>query len=199
MTDHYYDTNLARKKTVPYSERKKRAYPAVREAYERGDIDTILERLTGKQRRFCEEYLVDYNASAAIMRAGYKSTNPNNLASDMLKKEHIRMAIDALALQKEDQTTVSVEYVIRKIVRQLEKAEENNQPQHVLRAAELLAKHLNMFKETVEVSGKDGDPIQYEKIQNDAADFARSIAGIASRGGKNSDIIEAIPSGEGGS
>ncbi len=46
-----------------------------------------------------------------------------------------------------------------------------------------IGKHLGMFKERVEHTGKDGGPIQTEQVQNDADAFTRAIASIASRTG----------------
>ena len=37
--------------------------------------------LTAKQQRFCDEYLVDLNATQAAIRAGYSKKNANNIAS----------------------------------------------------------------------------------------------------------------------
>ncbi len=42
--------------------------------------------LTAKQQRFCDEYLVDLNATQAAIRAGYSKKNANNIASENLAK-----------------------------------------------------------------------------------------------------------------
>jgi phage terminase small subunit len=46
------------------------------------------------QRRFVEEYVVDLNAKAAYVRAGYKSAAPGPNASRLVARPHISNAID---------------------------------------------------------------------------------------------------------
>jgi phage terminase small subunit len=45
-----------------------------------------------------------------------------------------------------------------------------------------IGRHLGMFKDRVEHTGKDGGPIEIEQVQADADAFTRSIAGLAARG-----------------
>lgn len=45
--------------------------------------------LSGKIERFCEEYLVDYNATQAAIRAGYKENSAANQGSRLLKNDEV--------------------------------------------------------------------------------------------------------------
>lgn len=45
--------------------------------------------LSGKIERFCEEYLVDYNATQAAIRAGYKEKSAANQGSRLLKNDEV--------------------------------------------------------------------------------------------------------------
>ena len=56
-------------------------------------------RLTPKQQRFIEEYVVDCNATQAAIRAGYSKKTANRIASHLLSKIDIQEAI-ALKRQK---------------------------------------------------------------------------------------------------
>lgn len=49
-----------------------------------------------------------------------------------------------------------------------------------------IGKHLGMFKEIHELTGKNGGPIELEQIQNDADAFARAVAGLVARSGAGS-------------
>lgn len=51
--------------------------------------------LTDKQRRFVEEYCIDFNGAAAARRAGYSEDTANVIASQNLTKLNIRNAVDA--------------------------------------------------------------------------------------------------------
>ena len=51
-------------------------------------------RLTEKQRRFVEEYLIDLNATEAAIRAGYSEKTARSIGNENLTKPDIRAAID---------------------------------------------------------------------------------------------------------
>jgi phage terminase small subunit len=54
----------------------------------------MAEHLTGKQKLFVEEYLVDLNASRAAVRAGYRGKWAGACGRRNLQKPHVRAAID---------------------------------------------------------------------------------------------------------
>ena len=47
-------------------------------------------KLTKKMERFVEEYFVDLNASAACLRAGYKTSSPNKMATNLMNHPLVR-------------------------------------------------------------------------------------------------------------
>ncbi|HUR65451.1 MAG TPA: terminase small subunit [Chitinophagaceae bacterium] len=47
--------------------------------------------LNDKQIKFCEEYLIDYNATQAAIRAGYSKKTAYSQAHDLLKKPEIQL------------------------------------------------------------------------------------------------------------
>ena len=51
-------------------------------------------KLTGKQLRFVEEYMVDCNASKAVIRAGYKTTTQNRLGVELMRHPLIKKEIN---------------------------------------------------------------------------------------------------------
>jgi hypothetical protein len=53
----------------------------------------------------------------------------------------------------------------------------------VLKGAELLGKHLKLFTDKVEVTGKDGDAIKIDQVKLDAESFTNAIAGYVARAG----------------
>lgn len=52
--------------------------------------------LTPKQERFCVEYLVDYNATQAAIRAGYSAKTARSQGQRMLTNVDIKSKIDEL-------------------------------------------------------------------------------------------------------
>lgn len=54
------------------------------------------EKLTAKQERFCYEYCIDYNATQAAIRAGYKTETAYSIGSENLKKPEIKNRISEM-------------------------------------------------------------------------------------------------------
>ncbi len=49
--------------------------------------------MTDKQKRFCDEYLIDFNGSAAAVRAGYSEATSRQKAYELLRDEKIKSYI----------------------------------------------------------------------------------------------------------
>ena len=48
-----------------------------------------VKNLTARQERFCREYIIDYNATKAAVRAGYSEKTAYSIGSENLKKPEI--------------------------------------------------------------------------------------------------------------
>ena len=73
----------------------------------------MADKMTVKQRRFCEEYLIDLNATQAAIRAGYSKKNAQNIASENLAKPIIRKYIDAKMAKKDSELIAKQDEVLR--------------------------------------------------------------------------------------
>jgi len=76
-----------------------------------------MAKLTEKQKRFCEEYLIDLNATQAAIRAGYSAKNANNIASENLAKPNIRTHIDEALAERSKRTGINADRVLRELAR----------------------------------------------------------------------------------
>lgn len=56
-------------------------------------------KLTAKQKRFCEEYIVDCNATQAAIRAGYSQKTARQIGQNLLTKVDIQNHISDLREQ----------------------------------------------------------------------------------------------------
>jgi len=74
-------------------------------------------KLTAKQERFVEEYLVDLNATQAAIRAGYSPDSANRIAAENMTKPVIRTRIDKAMAKLSRRTGVNQERVIRELAR----------------------------------------------------------------------------------
>ena len=73
----------------------------------------MADKMTARQRRFCQEYLIDLNATQAAIRAGYSKKNAQNIASENLAKPMIRKYIDAQMAKKDSELIASQDEVLR--------------------------------------------------------------------------------------
>lgn len=60
-----------------------------------------MAKLTSKQQRFCDEYLIDLNATQAAIRAGYSKKTAAVIATENLRKPNLKEYIDARMAEKE--------------------------------------------------------------------------------------------------
>lgn len=167
--------------------------PAIQRALDAGNVQEVIDNLTVKQRRFVEEYVIDFNGAAAVVRAGYNTKYPNRLASEMLHHPGIKAAIDGVTLERASNSVLKPDYVIQKITKTIEKAESDNNHNAVLRGCELLARHLGMFIERQEISGPNGDAIQLKRVEEAADAFTSAIAGLVERGREDESFIVVGP------
>jgi len=61
-------------------------------------------RLTAKQKRFIEEYLIDMNATQAAIRAGYSPDSAKEIGCENLTKPNIKAAIDKAMAERSRRT-----------------------------------------------------------------------------------------------
>lgn len=73
--------------------------------------------MTNKQKRFCEEYLVDLNATQAAIRAGYSSKTAGAIGAENLEKPQIRARIDKALAEQSKRTGVTADRVVRELAR----------------------------------------------------------------------------------
>lgn len=156
--------------------------PSVQAALDAGNVQEVIDNLTERQRRFVEEYLIDFNGAAAVNRAGYTTKYPARLALEMLKHPGIKAAINQLTVERAEQSTLKPEYVMNKLKRTLERAETEGNHTAVLRACEILARAMGMFIERQEISGPDGKAIEIEqRTREEAENLIQTLQKLASK------------------
>ena len=69
--------------------------------------------MTEKQKRFCEEYLIDLNATQAALRAGYSEKTAYSIGNENLKKPEIQEYIQKRLKEKEDALIAKQDEVLK--------------------------------------------------------------------------------------
>lgn len=73
--------------------------------------------MTKKQKRFCEEYLIDLNATQAAIRAGYSPDTAKAIGCENLTKPDIRAHIDRAMAERSRRTGVNADRVIQELAK----------------------------------------------------------------------------------
>lgn len=127
-------------------------------------------KLTSKQKRFCEEYIVDCNATQAAIRAGYSKKTANEQGARLLAKvsinEYINELLEKVKNNKIADATEVMEYLTSVMrgeseseivvvegvgdghseARRMDKSPDEKER---LKAAELLGRRYGLFKDNV--------------------------------------------------
>lgn len=130
-----------------------------------------MAKLTAKQQRFCDEYLIDLNATQAAIRAGYSKKTANRIGTENLSKPVIREYIEKRMAEKEAALIANQDEVLKYLTSVLRgqsksteivieglgdgstkarKMEKEPSEKDKLKAAELLGKRYGLYTEKVE-------------------------------------------------
>lgn len=130
--------------------------------------------MTKKMKRFCDEYLIDLNATQAAIRAGYSKKTAYSIASEYLNKPEIKEYVEARMKEKEKALIADQDEILRyltAVVRgqssseivvvegigmgesQAVKVNKAPDEKERLKAAELIGKRYGLFTDKVNLDG----------------------------------------------
>ncbi len=129
-----------------------------------------MAKLTEKQQRFADEYLIDLNGTQAAIRAGYSAKTANEQASRLLTKDNIKTYIEGRLEKISSEKIADAEEVMVYLTSVLRGESESEvvvvegsgegyskarrmgkapDEKERLKAAELLGKRYSLFKDNV--------------------------------------------------
>ena len=126
-------------------------------------------RLTEKQKRFAEEYLIDLNATQAAIRAGYSPKTAYSIGEQNLRKLEVRAYIDARLAEIRSEKTADAQEVLEYLTAVMRGRETEEtlrlagdgvqevteiavSAKERLKAAELIGRRFGMFTDKAQVS-----------------------------------------------
>ncbi len=71
-----------------------------------------MAELTDKQERFCQEYLIDLNATQAAVRSGYSADTARSVGSENLTKPDIQARLSELNKERSEATGITQKRVL---------------------------------------------------------------------------------------
>lgn len=111
--------------------------------------------LTEKQKRFIDEYLIDLNATAAAVRAGYSKKNAGKIGPRLVGESRITQALADRLHARMKRTEVTQDYVLHNLKEIVERCilSDSFDARGAAKALELLGRHLGMFTDKIKLDG----------------------------------------------
>ena len=75
------------------------------------------DKLTEKQKRFCDEYLIDLNATQAAIRAGYSAKTADPQGVRLLGNVRVRAYVDERLAEQSKRTGITADRVLRELAK----------------------------------------------------------------------------------
>lgn len=114
-----------------------------------------MDKMTEKQKAFCDYYIETGNATEAAIKAGYSKKTAKVIGSENLTKPYLKQYIDERLAKIEDARIAKGEEVLQYLTKVM-RGEEKDQfgldasLQDRTKAAELLGKRYRLFVEKIE-------------------------------------------------
>lgn len=115
--------------------------------------------LTDKQKRFCEEYLIDLNATQAAIRSGYSPKTAEQTASRLLRNVKVQEYI----AKRQKELSRSIEITQERVIKELALIAFSNNADY----AHVVEKKMQVEAggALVDVLDKDGKPVMYRTVE----------------------------------
>ncbi len=130
------------------------------------EVSSITKKLTLKQQRFVDEYIISGNATQAAIKAGYSKKTANRIATENLSKPVIKTAIDKRNAEIQSEKTMDMQEVMELLasIARGETTEETvtnkgdvietaTRNSDKLKALELIGKRFGAWTDKKEISG----------------------------------------------
>ncbi|MCH8120948.1 MAG: terminase small subunit [Planctomycetes bacterium] len=134
--------------------------------------------LNTKQKKFCEEFLVDNNATQAAIRAGYPERSASSIGNENRKKPKIQKYISELKEARSLRTQVTADRVLKEITK-IAFAEKGIKPGHKLKALGMLGKHVGIFDKQPKLEKqawtRDVSKMDLLEHKNESIEFYKDI------------------------
>lgn len=118
-----------------------------------------------RRERFCQEYVVDGNATQAYIRAGYSEKGAAQSAAALLRNPKISSRIAELKAKVLERLEITQESVLREIEDTRANAAACEQHATALKASELKGKHIGMWPNKLEANVNIVDALNADELR----------------------------------
>lgn len=122
------------------------------------------KKLVTQRARFVREYVKDYNGQAAAIRAGYSEQSARSQASRLLDMPDVKAELEQVQKRVLERLEMDAASILKRLEELSDEARGREDFGPAIRAIELIGKHLGMFVDRREVTGKGGGPLEYRDV-----------------------------------
>lgn len=119
-----------------------------------------MAKMTERQQRFCDEYLIDLNATQAAIRAGYTAKYANTNAPKLLQNTAVAEYIAQRKADRVQRTEITQDMVLRELAN-IAFSNAADYAAVVERDAELTQENGTVIK----LYDADGNPVKYKTVE----------------------------------
>lgn len=119
-----------------------------------------MAKLNDRQMRFCDEYLIDLNATQAAIRAGYSEKYANTNAPKLLQNTAVKEYIQKRKADREQRTEITQDMVLRELAII---AFSNAADYAAVIEKEMMVEGAN--GEVIPARDRDGNPVTYRTVE----------------------------------
>lgn len=163
------------KKTVKKAVKSKASKSVVNKKETKEKKEHPIQNLNDKQKSFCEEYIIDLNATQAAVRAGYSEKTARQAASRMLSHVNIQKYLAELKQKRVERLEITQDFVLKNLVEVLMGCKKEvpivnakgqvigegmYDPKAANKSIELLGSHVDLFIKKTDITSKG------EKLDN---------------------------------
>lgn len=120
-----------------------------------------------KRKRFAREYTKDLKGAEALVRAGFNPKNRNvaaSMAAKLKAEPEVAAEIERLEKKNLEKLELTSEMVLRELKDVGLTPTEVKGPEKV-KALQLLAQHLGLLINKLELTGKNGGPVEVQSVK----------------------------------
>ena len=118
-----------------------------------------MAKLTEKQKRFCDEYLINLNATQAAIKAGYSTKRASEQAYQLLQKTTVQEYIEKRQKDRMERTEITQDFVLNELL-----AIASVNATDYAKVVEKLAT-VNIDGTEVQLFDDKGNPVMYKTVE----------------------------------
>lgn len=108
-----------------------------------------LTKLKPKRERFVTEYLLDYNATQAAIRAGYSDHCADVIAAELMRNDLVKAEIEKRIAAYKKKYEIKREYIVEKLFKLIQDAETDSDRATLIKSLDMLNKMSGNYTTTV--------------------------------------------------